>query len=153
SFRGAFGLFHEDPLLLVPLVSSIVDGQTLRLLRAGLPLAAAAWRSPGHRLPEPSVPFPSVVQVASPGFRVPYARQLSLGWTQELGRATRLGIDALAVRSRRLTGVVDFNPLVPSLGPGRRPDDRDGQSGTSTSVNEFLDYGDGWYRGLLVSLR
>jgi hypothetical protein len=153
TFRGTFGVFHEDPLFLVPLVTSIVDGQTLSLLRAGLPLSAEAWRSPGHRLPEPAVDFPSVVQVAAPGFRPALSRQLSIGWTQELWPRTTLSVDALAVRARHLTGVVDFNPLVPALGPGRRPDDRDGRPGTSTSVNEFLDYGDGWYEGLVVSAR
>src|SRR5262249_35802776 len=69
TLRSAVGVYHEDPLLLVPLVTGIVDGSTLRLLRAGLPLSAAAWRSPDHRLPEPTAAFPSVVQVAAPAFR------------------------------------------------------------------------------------
>jgi len=146
-------LFHEDPLLLVPLVTGVVNGRTLRLLRAGLPLSAQAWRSPEHRLPEPSTPFPSVVQVAGPGFRPAFSRQVSIGWTQELGRETILSVDGLAVRAWHLTGIVDTNPLVPALGAGGRPNDRAGQPGSSTSSNQFLDYGEGWYHGLIVGLR
>jgi hypothetical protein len=153
AFRGSFGLFHEDPLLVVPLVTEIVNGQTLRLLRTDLPLSAEAWRSPGHRLPEPSSSFPSVVQVAGPGLRAPYSRQVSVGWTQELGHETTLSVDGLAVRGQRLIGIVDYNPLVPALGAGRRPDDSAAQAGTSTSVNQFLNYGEGWYRGLVVALQ
>jgi outer membrane receptor protein involved in Fe transport len=153
SLRAAAGVFHEDPLLAVALVSEIVNGERLRLLRAGLPLAAAAWRSPNHRLPEPAVPFPSTVQVAGPGFRVPLSRQLSVGWSQQLRRDLELSVDGIAARSERLIGIVDYNPLVPALGPGRRPNDAAGPPGGSTSVNQFTSYGEGWYRGLVVSLR
>jgi hypothetical protein len=153
SFRGAFGVFHEDPLLAVAFVSDFVNGRTLQLLRAGLPLSAEAWRAPGHRLTQPSVPFPSLVQVANPGFRVPYSRQVSLGWTQELGRDLTLSVDGLAIRGHRLIGVLDYNPIVPTLGPGRRPNDAEARAGTSTSVNHFTSYGEGWYRGLVVALR
>jgi hypothetical protein len=152
TLRGAFGLFHEDPLLITALVTEIVNGRTLRLLRAGLPLAAQAWRSPGHVLPEPSSPFPTVTQLAGPGYRVGYSRQASIGWTQELGQEVTLSVDALAVGGRRLIGNVDYNPLVAALGAGRRPNDIGGQAGTSTSVFQFLNYGEGWYRGLIVSL-
>jgi hypothetical protein len=153
SLRAAYGVHHEDPLLAVALVSEIVDGETLRLLRAGLPLSAAAWRSPDHRLPEPAIPFPSLVQVANPDYRVPLSRQLSVGWTHELGRELTLNLDALATWGEHLTGIVDYNPLVRALGPGRRPNDAAGQPGTSTSVNHFTAYGESWYRGLVFSLR
>jgi hypothetical protein len=153
SLRGSFGLFHEDPLLITALVTEIVNGQNLRLLRGGLPLATLAWRSPGHRLPEPSTAFPSVTQVAGPDYRVGYSRQLALGLTRTLGRDLTLGVDAMAVRGHRLIGNVDYNPLVPALGPGRRPNDVAGQPGTSTSSFQFLNYGESWYRGLVVSLR
>jgi hypothetical protein len=153
SVRGSYGVFHEDPLLAVAFVTDFVNGRTVRLLRGGLPLAAEAWRSPGHRLPLPSSPFPSVVQVASPGFRVPYSRQLSIGWTQALGRDVTLSVDGLAVRSHRLIGVVDYNPLLPALGPGRRPNDSGDQAGTSASVNQFNSVDRGWYRGLVVAVR
>jgi hypothetical protein len=153
SLRAAFGVFHEDPLLAVALVSEIVDGRRLRLLRAGLPLAAEAWRSPDRRLPEPASAFPSVVQNANPGLRVPFSRQLSAGWTQELGHDLSLSLDAMVVRGERLLGIVDYNPLVAALGPGRRPNDTAGRPGTSTSVNHFTSYGESAYRGLVLALR
>jgi len=153
SFRGAYGVFHQDPLLAVAFVTDFANGQTLRFLRTGLPLSAEAWRSPGRRLTEPSSPFPSLVQVASSGFRVPYSRQLSVGWTQELGHALSLNVDGLAVRSSRLIGVLDYNPLVPALGPGQRPNDADARAGSSAPVNHFSNYGEGWYRGLVLGLR
>ncbi|HVQ32130.1 MAG TPA: hypothetical protein VMV21_21200, partial [Vicinamibacteria bacterium] len=153
SFRGAFGVFHENPLLAVTLVTEIINGQRLRLLRAGLPVAAEAWRSPEHKMAEPADPFPSTVQPVGPGFRVPSSRQLSVGWTQELGRGLSLSVDGLAVGGRHLLGVVDYNPLVPTLGPGRRPNDAPGGAGTSAPVYQFTNYGESSYRGLVVSLR
>jgi hypothetical protein len=153
SFRGSYGLFHEDPLLITALVTEIVNGRTLRLLRAGAPLAAEAWRSGGRRLPEPSSAFPSVTQVAGPDYGVGFSRQLSIGWTQEIGRSWTLSVDALGARGSRLIGNVDYNPLVPALGAGRRPNDSAGQPGTSSSAFQFLNYGEGWYRGLVVELR
>jgi outer membrane receptor protein involved in Fe transport len=153
SLRGSYGVFHEDPLLITALVTEIVNGRTVRLLRGGLPLSAQAWRSPDHRLPEPSSPFPSVTQVAGPGYEVGFSRQFSIGWTQDLGHELTLSLDGLAVRGERLIGNVDYNPLVPALGIGRRPNDRAGQAGSSTSAFQFLNYGEGWYRGLVVTLR
>jgi TonB dependent receptor len=153
SLRGSYGVFHEDPLLITALVTEIVNGSTLRLLRANLPLSAEAWRSPDHRLPEPSSPFPTVTQVAGPGYEVGFSRQFSVGWTQELGRETTVSLDGLVARGHRLIGNVDYNPLVPALGVGRRPNDRAGRAGSSTSAFQFLNYGEGWYRGLVVAIR
>jgi hypothetical protein len=153
SLRGSFGLFYEDPLLITALVTEIVNGRVLRLLRAGLPVSAQAWSSPDHRLPEPSSPFPSVAQVAGPGYDVGHSWPVSIGFTQELGREVALSVDGLAVRGKQLIGNVDYNPLVPALGPGRRPNDDDARAGRSSSVFQFLNYGEGWYRGLVVGLR
>ena len=38
-----------------------------------------------------------------------------------------------------------------ALGPGRRPNDIAGIAGTSTNVSHFADFGETWYRGLLLS--
>jgi hypothetical protein len=153
SLRAAYGVYHEDPLLAVALVSEIVNGRRLRLLAAGLPLSALAWRSPDHRLPEPSSSFPSTVQVLEPGFRVPFARQLTVGWTQELRHGLTLNLDGIATWGERLLGVVDYNPVQPALGVGRRANDLAGRAGSSTSANQFTGYGESSYRGLAVSLR
>jgi hypothetical protein len=150
--RAAAGAFHEHPLLAVALVSEIVNGQGLLLSQTRLPASAVAWRAPGHRLSAPAGPFPSVVQVAGPGFRVPYSRQLTAGFTHRLGRDLRLSVDFIAVKGYAQIGIVDYNPIVPSLGPGRRPNDTAGQAGTSASVNQFTNYGESTYRGLAVAL-
>lgn len=153
SLTAAFGTYYEDPLLAVATVTQIIDGQAARLFQAGLPLSALAWGSPGHQLPEPTSPFPSLVQVAGPGLRAPSARQISVSISQALGDEARLSVDLIAVRAKDQIGVVDYNPLVPALGPGRRPDDVAGLPGTSASVNQFTNYGETWYRGMTVSLR
>lgn len=150
--RAAFGVFHEDPLLAVAATTDVFDGAQLRLLQAGLPLSAQAWRSPEHRLPEPTSSFPSLVQVAGPGFRAPFSRQLSVGVTQELGRDTRLTLDLVSVRGGDPIGIVDYNPLLPALGPGRRPDDSSAVAGSSASVNQFTNYGESSYYGLAVGV-
>jgi hypothetical protein len=152
TLRASAGAFHEDPLLAVALVSQIVNGEGLRLSQARLPRSAEAWRAPDRRLPPPGSPFPSIVQVAGPGFRAPYARQLAAGVTQELGRDLRLTADFIAVRGYAQIGIVDYNPMVPSLGAGRRPNDAAGEAGTSASVNQFTNFGESSYHGLAVSL-
>ena len=48
-------------------------------------------------------------------------------------------------------GTIDYNPLMPSLGAGRRPLDIGGVPGTSSSVLQYTGFGETWYHGLLVS--
>ncbi len=151
--RAAFGVFDEDPLLAVATVAEVIDGAHVRLLQAGSALAAEAWRSPGYRLPEPQVPFPSLVQVTGAGFRTPRSRHVSIGWTQELARGLRLQLDFVDVEGRHQIGIVDYNPLMRALGAGRRPNDLSGQPGTSASVNQFANYGSSRYRGLAAGLQ
>jgi hypothetical protein len=55
-------------------------------------------------------------------------------------------------RGLNQAGTIDYNPLVPSLGPGRRPGDLNGQPGTSASVLQYTSFGEIWYRGLILSL-
>ena len=151
SVRGSVGLFHEDPLLTTALVTEIVNGRVLRLLRAGLPLSAQAWSSLDHRCPS-RLSF-RVLPRSPAGYDVGHTWPVSIGLTQELGREVTLSVDGLAIRGKQLIGNVDYNPLVPALGPGRRPDDAAARAGTSSSVFQFLNYGEGWYRGLVVALR
>lgn len=149
--HAAFGIFHDYPMLVIPIVTEIHDGVELLQLRASLPLSAQAWRSPGRRLPQP-LSFPSQVQTGGPGFRVPFARTLSLGLDQELRPGLKLAVDLLAVRGKRQIGPIDFNPLVPALGPGRRPNDVGGIAGTSATITQLTNYGENWYRGITVSV-
>ena len=70
------------------------------------------------------------------------------------GRASHVSLSAnfIHVRGRHQLGTIDYNPIVPSLGPGRRPNDVDGRAGTSASVLQYTSFGETWYRGLTVSL-
>jgi outer membrane receptor protein involved in Fe transport len=151
-FHAAFGIFHDYPLLAIPAVTEIHDGVELLQLGASLPLSAQAWRSPGRRLPQPPS-FPSGVLTGGPGFRVPFARTLSLGLDQEMRPGLKLGVDLLWVRGKRQIGPIDFNPIVPALGPGRRPNDVGGIAGTSATISQLTNYGESWYRGVTVSVQ
>lgn len=151
SLHAAFGIYHENPLLIVPTVTEVHDGEDLLSLRASLPLSAQAWRSPGRRLPQPAT-FPSQVITAGPGFRVPYARVLALGFDQQVRAGLELALDLLSIRGKRQIGPIDFNPIVLAVGQGRRPNDAGGVAGTSATVLQLTNYGQGWYRGLTVSL-
>jgi hypothetical protein len=73
--------------------------------------------------------------------------------TRTLTDTLALSVDVLYSRGSHQLGSIEYNPLVPSLGPGRRPNDVNGVAGTSTNSSEFNDFGETWYRALLVSLR
>jgi hypothetical protein len=47
-------------------------------------------------------------------------------------------------------GIVDYNPLVPALGAGRRP--TTGGRPALVSINQFTNYGQSWYHGVAVTL-
>jgi len=152
SLHAAFGTFHDTPPLAAATITEIHDGVDLFSLRASLPLSAEAWRSPDHRLPRPPV-FASQVFTAGPGFRVPLARHLSIGLDQQLPAALRLNVYLIWVSGLRQIGPIDFNPILPALGFGRRPNDAQGTAGTSASLLQLTNYGQSWYRGLTVRLQ
>jgi hypothetical protein len=56
------------------------------------------------------------------------------------------------VRGKHQLGSIDYNPILPVLGPGRRPNDVGGRAGTSSTVLQYTSFGESWYRGLTVSL-
>jgi hypothetical protein len=65
--------------------------------------------------------------------------------------------DYVFVRGFGQIAVIDYNPLIPSLGPGRRPEDATdatgaGIPGTSASILQGTSWGETWYRGVTVSL-
>ena len=86
--------------------------------REPFPASVAAWQAPGHRIPEPIVPFPSSVVTVAPGMKSPYAHQASIGWNQEFGDRLRLSASLVYVGAEHQIGSVNYNPLVPALGPG-----------------------------------
>src|SRR6185436_14534368 len=58
----------------------------------------------------------------------------------------------LWVRGRDQLGSIDYNPTLPALGPGRRPNDVDGRAGTSATVLQYTSYGETWYKGLTLAV-
>ena len=159
SLHAAFGVFFEDQRLALrpfaTLNTGAVDGfRQITLNAAGAPgrTAGDAWKAPDHTYPEPTTPYASAMYVMSPTLQTPYTRQASLGFEQALGRDITVTADFVYVRGKHLVGLLNYNPLVRGLGPGRRPSDIDGRRGTSGSVFQFTDYGETWYHGLLVSI-
>jgi len=116
------------------------------------PSSVAAWRAPGHKLPEPATPYPSLVISIDPALQTPYAHQAALGFDRALGKDISFSANAVYVRGKHQIGSIDYNPTIPALGPGRRPDDIGGRAGTSASVLQYTSFGETWYRGLTLSL-
>jgi hypothetical protein len=152
TLRAAYGLFYGEQLTALYGTTNVFgrdDGT--RLLVYPFPLSVAGWRAPGHVLPEGAVPLPRVTITIGPEARTPMVHQLSAGVTHLLGPATVVSADIVYTHGLRQLGVLEYNPIVPALGPGRRPNDIAGIAGTSTNVAQFVDFGQTWYRGLLLS--
>ena len=154
SIHAAYGRYDDYQILASVVTGQIVNGSTgVRTLALRLPSSIAAWQTPGHRLPEPSTPFPSVEVSTTPDMKVPYAEHTAVGIDRELARDMSLSVNAVRIRGGNQLGTIDYNPLVPALGPGRRPNDVDGRIGTSASVLQYTSFGDSWYQGVTFALK
>jgi hypothetical protein len=153
SIHAAWGRYDDYQILAGVVTGQIVNGSSgVRTLVLRLPGSVAAWNAPGHRLPEPATPFPSLEIATTPDLKVPYAAQASAGIDRAIGPNTSVSANVVHVRGRHQLGAIDYNPIVPSLGAGRRPNDVDGRAGTSASVLQYTSFGESWYRGLTLSL-
>jgi hypothetical protein len=154
SIHGAYGIFYSNnPALIVP-VSQIVDGiDHVRTMSIRVPQSLDAWNAPGHRLSASAVgSFPSVRFSVDPTLKTPYAHQVSAGIDRQLGDALSATANVLYVRGFNDLGTVDYNPIVPSLGAARRPEDVNGVARTSASILQYTSFGESWYRGLTLTL-
>ena len=154
SVHAAWGRFYDNNLLATIGISQVAqpDSGLRTLVGIGLP-AIVAWSLPDHRLPEALAgTFPSLQFVVDPGLKTPYTTQLSAGVDRELPGAMRLSATVVRTRGRNLISILDYNPIVPSLGPGRRPNDIGGVAGTSASLFQFSSLAETWYSGLWISL-
>jgi outer membrane receptor for Fe3+-dicitrate len=92
----------------------------------------------------------------APNFKTPYAHHASVGFLREWPRRMTMAADVIYARGQNQVGTLDYNPLVPELGPGRRPDDEIrgavAVAGTSASLLQYTSFGQTWYRGLALSL-
>jgi hypothetical protein len=164
SLHAAYGVFYDSQITAIGAITDEISGlsgaDSVRTLAARFPSPAvlAAWRAPGHRLTEAQAlalvggSFPSLVISADPGLETPWAHQAAVGFDRTLGRDYTFTANFVYVRGKHQVGTVDYNPVVPSLGANRRPNDVAGRAGTSASVLQYTDFGQTWYKGLTVSL-
>jgi hypothetical protein len=153
SVHAAYGIFYDNHITALSGVTDIVDGsQGVRTLVLQFPSSIAAWRAPGRRLPEPATAYPSLIINIDPGLETPFAHHVSGGVDRAIGEDVSVAANVVYFRGKNQVGTIDYNPIVVSLGAGRRPNDINGVPGTSASVLQYTSYGDTWYRGLTVSL-
>jgi len=155
SVDAAYGVFYGSQLASILGSQIVFDGSAngVRLLVLPFPRAVTAWQAPDHHPDEPAVPFPSSVITVAPDVQTPYAHQTSIGLTHAVGDRLQVAASFVRVNAFHQIGSLNYNPLLPFLGSGRRPNDIAGIPGTSAEVFQFTDFGRSWYRGLLLSLR
>jgi hypothetical protein len=155
SIHGAYGIFFDNHITAISGITNLVNGSTnVRTFAAQLsnPMPIAAWNAPGRRLPESGLgAYPSVEISVDPGLETPYAHHAAIGVDRELRGQFVVSANTVFARGFEQLGTIDFNPLVPALGAGRRPEDVNGEAGTSASILQYSSYGETWYRGLTLS--
>ena len=156
SIDAAYGLFYGSQLATILGSQIVFDGSPdgVRLLVMPFPASVAAWQAPEHRIAEPIFPFPSSVVTVAPGMKSPYAHQASIGWNQEIGDRLRLSASLVYVGAEHQIGSVNYNPLVPALGPGRRPNDiawHRRKLGRSVPVHRFRPLAVPWAAPLIAT--
>jgi hypothetical protein len=154
GLHGAYGIFYDNTFAAIPGVPKMIDGvEGVRVyVLQGVP-ALTGWRSQNRRLPDAALAGEPALQLAvDPGIVTPYAHHVSAGVAHEVRPGLTLRADAVVVNGRGQIGLVDYNPLVPALGPGRRPEDVNGVAGTSASVLQYTSFATTRYRGALLSI-
>lgn len=160
SIHGAYGLFYDNHITGIVGITDGIDGSAggVRTLVLRFPQSIPAWNAPGHRLPLAVVNqlfpagFPSLEISIDPGLKTPYAHHTSAGIDRELPGEMSVSANFVYVRGYNQLGTIDYNPLVPALGPGRRPADVNAVPGTSASVLQYTSFGKTWYKGLTLAM-
>ncbi len=152
NLHAAWGIFYDNIILANAQIGNGINGRDLRTLVLRFPSSLAPYARPGHKAPEPTTPYPSLVISPDPGLETPYSNQAAIGYDHAIGSYMSASVDALWVRGKHQLGTIDYNPVVPSLGAGRRPNDVGGVAGTSASILQYTAFGETWYRGLTFSL-
>ncbi len=154
SLHAAWGIFYDNNILAAAQIGDGINGAAdgVRTLVLRFPNTIAAWKTPGYKLPEPLTPYPSLVISPDPGFKTGSAQQAAVGYDRAIGQTVSVSADLLWVHGKNQLGTIDYNPIVPSLGAGRRPNDINGVAGTSASVLQYTSFGETWYKGLTLSI-
>ncbi len=158
SLHAAWGIFYDNQILAAAQIGNGINGRDLRTLVVriagnppGLPSAVAAWKSPGHKLPEPTTPYPSLVISPDPGMETPFSQQAAVGYDRAIGQTVSVSADLLYVHGEKQLGTIDYNPII-NPANGHRPNDVNGTPGTSASILQYTSFGETWYKGLTLSL-
>lgn len=154
AVHGAYGLFFENHITGVAGITDLLDGDDhVRTLVRTFPNSLPAWNAPGRRLTEAAAgPFPTLKFLIDPGLESPYAHHGSIGVDRELAGNMAVSVNYVRARGFNQLGTIDYNPVVPALGAGRRPQDVNGVAGTSASILQYTKFGETWYDGLTVSV-
>jgi hypothetical protein len=160
AVHGAYGVYYDGHLTALPGINSILGGRDgVRTVVLPFPQSIAAWQAPGRRLPEAALgSVPSTLLPVGPVLPTPYAHHVVAGVTRELRGGFTAAADFLYVRGFNQVAAIDYNPLVPALGPGRRPEDvldpTTGApvAGSSASLLQGTSWGETSYRGITVAL-
>jgi hypothetical protein len=152
SIHASWGKFFDNIIIANAQIGNGINGRDLRTLVLRFPNSITPWRSPGHKISEPTTPYPSLVISPDPGLETPYSYQAAVGYDRMIGANMAVSADVLYVRGYHQLGTLDYNPVVPALGAGRRPNDVGGVAGTSASVLQYTDFGETEYRGVTLSL-
>ncbi len=154
SIQASYGIFYDNHITSIWGITEGISGtaEQVRTLAVRIPTSLAAWRSPGHRLAEPTTPYPSLVLSIDPAMKTPYAHHASVGVERELGRDLTAAAHFVYARGLDQLGTIDYNPVTNPLTQGR-PLDVKGVPGTSASVLQYTSWGETWYRGLALSVR
>ncbi|MPY88350.1 MAG: TonB-dependent receptor [Luteitalea sp.] len=160
NLHVAWGVFFDNHITGMLGIADIVNGDPngVRTLVAPPPTSLVAWRAPERRLSEAGArgflgAFPSLEIAIDPGLQTPHSHQASIGIDHELPGQMAVAINYVFVRGFNQVGTIDYNPIVPALGPNRRPLDVAGVPGTSASLLQYTSYGHTWYQGISVALR
>jgi hypothetical protein len=152
SIAAAYGLFFDSQFNAPISAARIANGDTLRVVAFQGAAAVQAWRMPGHRLLQNALDSaPSLSLGVARNFDVPYTHQYSVTVNHQMASDLSVSVSGIATNGHRYVSSIDYNPLVPSLGPGRRPADVNNVAGTSASQLQYTPWGQSWYRGLLLS--
>jgi Carboxypeptidase regulatory-like domain/TonB dependent receptor/TonB-dependent Receptor Plug Domain len=154
SIHAAYGIFYDNQILAANQIGNGINGEAdgVRTLVLRFPASIAPWRAPGHKIPEPTTPYPSLEISPDPGAETPYAHQAAVGFDRALGQDLSVAANFMYVRGKHQLGTLDYNPIVPSLGAGRRPNDIGGRAGTSASILQYTSFGETWYKGMTLSV-
>jgi hypothetical protein len=151
--HASYGVSYDRVLTSLAGTATILNPRSgVRTLVGQGALPIIAWSAPGHVLPEAAAGAYAATTVAvDRDLKTPYTHQFSTGVERELTGGLSVSASVLIVNGHDIVSLLDYNPLVPALGPGRRPDDVNGVPGSSASVLQYTGFGQSWYRGLLLS--